>query len=274
MEEPREQPQRRTRRCGHCREEGHNRSNCVQLQIDIVLNIHGREEQLYNTEMKRTVALHTLTTEKLAQVKLLKTGQLPYVIYKQKLTTLNIPAYNNYIIRYQNNAFTITVEGPNTEIEQNEMQSIREHTEQIRIYKDEYRERILYVRNGYRYSNWQSITSLITIINGDHIRFVALKLEEQIRRDEAYQRMQAVRNNRENAFQEVVNRNVLPIIRDTLIEADDCPICFESLGETNKSILRCGHQVCMKCIITQSIRCITTQNINNCTCPVCRNTYV
>lgn len=274
MEEPREQPQRRTRRCGHCREEGHNRSNCVQLQIDIVLNIHGREEQLYNTEMKRTVALHTLTTEKLAQVKLLKTGQLPYVIYKRKLTTLNIPAYNNYIIRYQNNAFTITVEGPNTEIEQNEMQSIREHTEQIRIYKDEYRERILYVRNGYRYSNWQSITSLITIINGDHIRFVALKLEEQIRRDEAYQRMQAVRNNRENAFQEVVHRDVLPIIRDTLIETDDCPICLETLGETNKSTLRCGHQVCMKCIITQSIRCITTQNINNCICPVCRTTYV
>ena len=61
----------------------------------------------------------------------------------------------------------------------------------------------------------------IKIINGDHIRFVELKLEDQRRRDEEYQRRQAVRNNYENAFQEVVHRDVLPIIRDTLIETDD-----------------------------------------------------
>lgn len=51
---------------------------------------------------------------------------------------------------------------------------------------------------------------------------------------------------------------------DKPIQTDDCPICMESLYNTNKFITRCGHQFCGDCMITH------IRHHNN--CPCCRGT--
>ena len=50
-------------------------------------------------------------------------------------------------------------------------------------------------------------------------------------------------------------------------EAHECAICMESLGETNKAILRCGHQFCCDCIFKHF------QTAMGSHCPSCRSEY-
>ena len=72
-----------------------------------------------------------------------------------------------------------------------------------------------------------------------------------------------------------MNREPLPILRETAIETDDCPICLDTLGDTAKVILRCGHQLCTACMITQTLRAATAAtNMRECQCPICRSGYL
>ena len=52
----------------------------------------------------------------------------------------------------------------------------------------------------------------------------------------------------------------------SIIETTDCAICLNILQETNRTILRCGHQFCTECIFTSMRRS------NN--CPLCRQNII
>lgn len=52
--------------------------------------------------------------------------------------------------------------------------------------------------------------------------------------------------------------------QEKAFEATECPVCCESLAETNKVITRCGHQFCVTCFV-QSL-----DNKKN-ECPMCRD---
>jgi hypothetical protein len=71
-----------------------------------------------------------------------------------------------------------------------------------------------------------------------------------------------------------VNREPLPIISTKAFEAEDCPICMEPLGETSKVILRCGHQMCVTCMLTQTVLAAKERNSKKCQCPHCRVEYL
>jgi hypothetical protein len=66
----------------------------------------------------------------------------------------------------------------------------------------------------------------------------------------------------------------LPILRDTAIEMDECPICMETLGETGKIILKCGHSVCQGCFLQQMVHSTVIKKKNDCACPACRVKYI
>ena len=53
----------------------------------------------------------------------------------------------------------------------------------------------------------------------------------------------------------------------TAFHTDECPICFEHLGETNCMVLRCGHKTCGDCILRHF------QNVGGRKCPICRDQY-
>jgi len=260
-------------RCGHCRNEGHNRSKCTKLQVDIVLNIHGQRNRQYNTVIGQRLRLSRINLDRLAQVRLLIDGQIPFMVFKRLCTS---PEFNNFIVRldHMNNELTVTIEEPNQEMENIAKNAIIENAETIANYKNNYRERIQHVKDNLRYAEYQNINNTITILNGDHIEFAIHVGAEQRAREAAYQQNVAMFTTLHNNVNEFINRELLPIIRDTPVEAVDCPICLESFGETGKSILRCGHQVCINCIVTQTLRCAAIKSIRQCICPVCRTPYV
>lgn len=256
------------RRCGYCREEGHNRSICVKLQIDIVLNIHGRQSDLYNTQLP-TFRISRLSLDRLAQVKLLIDGQLPYMIYKNENQT------RNFLVRFENNILTVkNNEYITQEMKMNAKNAILENTETIINYKNDYQTRINHIKRTCKYREWNSINNTITIINGDYIEYARAVAQRDREAEVRYQqRVDEPRNANINVI-DVTNRELLPIIRNTPIDAEDCPICLEPIGETAKSILRCGHQVCIDCLITQTLRSVATRNTSACICTICRATYL
>ena len=56
-------------------------------------------------------------------------------------------------------------------------------------------------------------------------------------------------------------------ISNKCFETSICSICLENLGNTNKIILRCGHQYCVNCIVKHA------KNDNN-LCPTCRCRFI
>jgi len=66
----------------------------------------------------------------------------------------------------------------------------------------------------------------------------------------------------------------LPILREKAVEADECPICIEALGETGKTVLKCGHTLCQACFLQQVLRATATKRKTDCACPICRVNYI
>jgi hypothetical protein len=66
----------------------------------------------------------------------------------------------------------------------------------------------------------------------------------------------------------------LPVLRETVVEATECPICMEELGEVGKTVLKCGHTVCVSCFLQQIMRATAANNVNKCECSVCRVNYI
>jgi len=69
-----------------------------------------------------------------------------------------------------------------------------------------------------------------------------------------------------NEFDEAAKNSM--ITKEKAIDATECSICFNDLGETNKMILRCGHQFCGDCIFRHH------QCQNGSSCPTCRAQFV
>ena len=49
-------------------------------------------------------------------------------------------------------------------------------------------------------------------------------------------------------------------------DAEDCCICFETIGEKNTCVTECGHKFCLKCLMTA----MTKKNA----CPMCRTQLI
>lgn len=65
----------------------------------------------------------------------------------------------------------------------------------------------------------------------------------------------------------------LCLLQDKVIHTDECPICMEKIGDTNKTILRCGHQFCVTCLL-QNVEVISKNKDKfHCECPICRGAY-
>ena len=52
-------------------------------------------------------------------------------------------------------------------------------------------------------------------------------------------------------------------------EEENCPICFESLENTNVCITKCNHQYCVACFIKH-----VCNSKSNGSCPLCRNNLI
>jgi len=65
-------------RCGHCKEVGHTRAKCRDLEVDKILQMCGGQFE----ELPELVKRHKIPFEKMAEIQLLIEGRLPAVIFK------------------------------------------------------------------------------------------------------------------------------------------------------------------------------------------------
>ena len=95
--------------------------------------------------------------------------------------------------------------------------------------------------------------------------------QQQQQRREYQPRQRAVNPIQELINQDNIDCNKKPgelIQPKPAVEAESCPVCFDNIdSNTNKMILRCGHQFCGDCIISHM------QCIGGLKCPLCREQY-
>jgi hypothetical protein len=102
-----------------------------------------------------------------------------------------------------------------------------------------------------------------------------LGVEEQRARQALQNAMQQVHQPPLRATENELARMVaLPVLREKAVEATECPICIEDLGEVGKTVLKCGHTVCVSCFLQQMMRATAETRARECACPVCRVSYI
>jgi hypothetical protein len=86
-------------------------------------------------------------------------------------------------------------------------------------------------------------------------------------RERANQRIEQTRLRQEEVYRKLEEKKQNLILRENAVETTECPICMDDLGNTNKVVLRCGHQFCGDCLFTH------LQKSKGSDCPCCRAEY-
>ena len=296
---------RAPRRCGYCKGVEHTRATCRDLEVDKILQMCGGQFE----GSPETVKRHKIPFEKIAEVQLLIEGRLPGAIFKTNKQVNVARKYEIVIVKLaEDRTFEkqtlLYSEERWTDINNTwkiYTKTIKDSARLIRLIaekKEKYLQKLRWLERdlpGRR--NWldgrlrpQDEFSTRSLHNLFHVDYVTEKerlLHEQTERND---RVIREYNQRQQAQQPVrqqrqarphvqqsgrwVNREPLPIISTKAFEAEDCPICIEPLGETSKVILRCGHQMCVTCMLTQTILAAKERNSKKCQCPHCREEYL
>jgi len=104
------------------------------------------------------------------------------------------------------------------------------------------------------------------------LEFENRRVEEQLRRRQEEQERLAVIQRQRNeqarraAMTEEERLSNFPLVTEA-IETTECPVCMDNLGNTNKVVLRCGHQFCGDCLFKH------LQMPRGTNCPMCRGEY-
>lgn len=115
-------------------------------------------------------------------------------------------------------------------------------------------------------SAWNNYIREWQNINARRNRENALRINErrQLQRQQQVQRQQQRLQQQQVCFEQ---KKANLILVDKPIDSNECLICMDTLGATNKTILRCGHQYCGDCIFTHF------QSAGGTCCPACRQDY-
>lgn len=277
---------RRETHCGYCREVGHNISGCdiYKIKLDLTL-INNDLDILTRRKNPPHIKIYTLNLQNYTYIKLLFQKDIPFIIRYNYIIKIadeheNIDGNTSFILNIENkDKNDIKIYKKELDDFEKEHNIINKNTE---IYNN-YRTRINYYKEYCVQSNYISFKELSELFKQDnYIEYIQRINGERIRRrEEAQRRYNEWRQQRE--AQElarqaqyidkdaIIKRPLLPILRETAIDSNDCPICLETLIETNKTILRCGHTLCTNCLITQTL--INFKD-GMCKCPVCRERII
>lgn len=288
---------RAPRRCGHCKEVGHTKAKCRDLEVDKILQMCGGQFE----ELPELVKIHQIPFEKIAEIQLLIEGHLPAVIFKTNKQVNVARKYEIVTVRlvedrtFEKQTLLYSEEGWNTinSTWKDYTKTIKDNSRLITEKSEKYLQKLRWLERdlpGVR--DWYfgrlrpqvefSTRSLHNLFHVDYVTEKERLLHEQTERNdrvirEYNQRQQAQNQQAQQPVKQSgrwVNREPLPIISTKAFEAEDCPICMEPLGETSKVILRCGHQMCVTCMLTQTILAAKERNSKKCQCPHCRVEYL
>jgi len=270
--------ERRPSRCSHCKNEGHNITRCDIHNLKINCALASGEKTILNIPYFKINTINNRNIENIVRLNLLYRGLLPFVIRYNYMITYNM----------ENKQFVFEEQSASDIRKLNMMLPIKGPTECSDISiktKKIYEEHLKYYKENTMWSSYIDLHDLIDIFNNNFIEVsTRLNNERIIREAERQRRMEEYRQRREleraqtaqrdTEANTIINRRVLPIIRTDEIVADDCPICIETLGGTNKTILRCGHSLCTSCLLTQTLRGAALKSTSSCFCTICRAPYL
>jgi hypothetical protein len=255
-------------------------------------------------ELPELVKRHKIPFEKMAEIQLLIEGRLPAVIFKTNKQVNVSRKYEIVTVRlvedrtFEKQTLLYSEEGWNTinSTWKDYTKTVKDNLRLIAEKSEKYLQKLRWLERdlpGRR--NWldgrlrpQDEFSTRSLHNLFHVDYVTEKerlLHEQTEFNDRVMRRIREREARQPVLQQQaqqpvqlsdrwVNREPLPIISTKAFEAEDCPICMEPLGETSKVILRCGHQMCVTCMLTQTILAAKERNSKKCQCPHCREEYL
>lgn len=264
--------ERRAARCSHCREQGHNIASCTIYKIKINSALACGNNNLNIQSLKIYPIISATNLDSIVKFNLLYRGLLPYVT-----------CFNYQIFYNRSEQKYVYIKKTNEYIEEiNKITKGPKETSDISIKtKRNYKIRLKYYRENSLWSSYIIFDDLIDIFNNDYIEVTTRLNNERVAREAQYQQyVQQRERERAEALQReaqaniIINRRELPILRTDEVAADDCPICMEILGETNKSVLRCGHSLCTSCLLTQTLRGVALKSTSSCFCTVCRAPYL
>ena len=92
--------------------------------------------------------------------------------------------------------------------------------------------------------------------------------ERSVNRERRNQHIEQLRLSEAEVYRKLEEKKQNLILRVNVVETTECPICMDELGNTNKVVLRCGHQFCGDCLFTH------LQKAKGSDCPCCRAEYV
>lgn len=281
-------------RCGHCKEVGHTRPKCINLEVDKILQMCGGQFEKFPEKVKRS----QIPFEKIAEIQLLIEGRLPAVIFKPNKRVNVVDKYEIVTVRLlEDRTFEkepmVYSEEQWTTINSawiDYTKTIKDYARLIAEKSEKYLQKlgwldrdlpgILSYDGRFRHQDVFSTRSLFNLFHVDYVIEKERLRHQQTQNNDDTRRFIRQHNQYQanNANIKLtgrwVNREPLPIISTTAFEAEDCPICMEPLGETSKVILRCGHQMCVTCMLTQTILAAKERNSKKCQCPHCRVEYL
>lgn len=250
--------------CSHCREEGHNISKCDIYNIKLHVSLLTNDDSIL-IPGRGSYCAKLLNPRLLADFKLLYHGKISNI------------TYNNNSITYDNKYEEFTIEDQVSPDINNNKNTISGNSASGEYYSDISTR----IKHAYSLQNIK-FSDLYDIVNNDYravvtrikefraaerARWARIAEEARIRRAEQVAEQAAAQDH-------IINRTVLPVLTDNAYEANDCPICLDPLGDTNKTILRCGHPMCTPCLLTMTLRSAATRNNQVCICSVCRAPFL
>ena len=251
--------------CGHCKEEGHNINSCNLFQIKFHISLLTQDDSILAPGRYRYTIKHVYANL-LTDCKLLFNDKISQIMH------------NNYSITYDNQLCEFTIiEQPVTDIKTTKNYTISGNVTRGEYYLD-ITTRLKYSKN----LNYIKFGDLYDIVNNDYVEVVdRIKTERAADRARWQAQYEAQRQQRaeqiivENAaHNNMINRVALPVLVNDAYDIDECPICLETLGDTNKTVLRCGHPLCTPCLLTMTLRSAANRNTNSCICSVCRTAFL
>ena len=286
-------------RCGHCKEVGHTKAKCRDREVDKILQMCGGQFE----ELPELVKRHQIPFQKIAEMQLLIEGHIPCVIFKTNKQVNVARKYEIVRVRlvedrtFEKQTVLYSEEGWTAinSIWKDYTKTIKDNARLIAEKSEKYLQKLRWLERDlpgimnwldgrYRHQDEFSTRSLHNLFHVDYVTEKERLLHEQTERNDRVIREYNQRQQRQQARQQAqqtvkqsgrwVNREPLPIISTKAFEAEDCPICMEPLAETSKVILRCGHQMCVTCMLTQTILAVKEGNSKKCQCPHCRVEYL
>lgn len=267
-----ERPQRRAPRCGNCGGEGHNRRTCPSLDARLARRTEDLNEERRDAMDRSRWEREAARIQHEQRIRR-ERHQREREAREREERRREQERLHSERLREQQRLSEADLEELHRRFEERDGQ-IEQQQQEERRHQQRQREQ-QQAQMQRTPANQQVINNLVRQAQDDQ-RTITLAMRMARRMARRLPRPERGPIQQEDEREQIDLKVVadMPTLRDTAVEMDECPICMETLGETGKFVLKCGHCICQGCFLQQVLRATAIKKTNDCACPVCRVNYI